>query len=103
MSDSESDRVFEMAAELFGLLSAPVRLRIVCALLGGEKNVTQLHDCVEASAPNLSQHLATLYRSGVLARRRAGSQVFYRIANDRIRVLCEAARVQQAARPTESD
>jgi ArsR family transcriptional regulator len=89
--------VFEKAAELFGLLSAPVRLRIVCALLGGEQNVTQLHDRVEASAANLSQHLATLYRSGVLARRRVGSQVFYRIANDRIRVLCEAARVQQAA------
>lgn len=85
-----------MAAELFGLLSAPVRLKIVCELSGGEKNVSQLLDCVEASQPNLSQHLATLYRCGILARRRVGSQVYYRIANDRVQVLCEAVRQQQS-------
>ena len=45
--------------------------------------------------PNLSQHLATLYRCGILGRRRQGSQVYYRIANDRARVLCEAVRAEQ--------
>ncbi|MFM2059739.1 MAG: hypothetical protein RLY71_4124, partial [Pseudomonadota bacterium] len=42
MNVSDRDRVFEMAAELFGLLSAPVRLKIVCELSAGEKNVSQL-------------------------------------------------------------
>lgn len=96
MSASDSDRVFEIAAELFGLLSAPVRLKIVCELSVGEKNVSQLLDCVEASQPNLSQHLATLYRCGILARRRVGSLVYYRIANDRVQVLCEAVRQQSS-------
>ena len=89
---SDSDRVFELAAELFGLLSAPIRLRIVCELLDGEQNVGQLTERVGASQPNLSQHLATLYRCGILARRRVGAQVWYRIANDRVQVLCEAVR-----------
>lgn len=41
-----SDRVFELAADLFSLLSAPTRLRIVCALRAGERNVGQLLECV---------------------------------------------------------
>jgi DNA-binding transcriptional ArsR family regulator len=89
---SDSDRVFALAAELFGLLSAPIRFRIVCELLEGEQNVGQLAERIGASRSNLSQHLATLYRCGILARRRVGAQVWYRIANDRVRALCEAVR-----------
>jgi DNA-binding transcriptional ArsR family regulator len=86
---SDSDRVFALAAELFGLLSAPIRFRIVCELLEGEQNVGQLAERIGASRSNLSQHL---YRCGILARRRVGAQVWYRIANDRVRALCEAVR-----------
>lgn len=80
---SEQDRVFERAAELFALLSAPVRLRIVQALLPGEQHVSQLIEQVGTTQPNLSQHLTTLYRCGVLARRRVGSQVLYSIVAER--------------------
>lgn len=92
----EGDRVFTVAAELFRLLSTPVRLKIVVALSQGELNVGQLQTCVETTQPNLSQHLATLYRCGILARRRIGAQVHYRIASDRVRLLCEAVLTEQA-------
>ena len=91
------DPVFSMAAELFGLLSSPVRLKVVCALVDGEMNVSQLLERVPASQPNLSQHLSTLYRCGVLARRREGAQVFYRISGERVALLCQAVRDEQAA------
>ena len=94
---SDSDPVFTIAAELFGLLSAPVRLKIVCALVEGELNVSQLMEKVDATQPNLSQHLSTLYRCGVLARRRVGAQVRYRLASQRVALLCEAVRDEQAA------
>lgn len=89
MDSSDQDRVFERAAELFALLSTRVRLRIVRELLDGEKNVTQLTGRVEASQPNLSHHLGVLYRSGLLSRRRAGAQVVYRIADDRLGLLAQ--------------
>ncbi len=54
MSECDGDRVFELAAELFGLLSAPVRLHIVCELLEGEQSAGGLAERVGASAPNLS-------------------------------------------------
>jgi DNA-binding transcriptional ArsR family regulator len=94
MSSDLDDRVFEAAADLFGLLAAPTRLRIVCVLIEGERNVTELLDRVAVSQPNMSQHLGMLYRAGVLARRRNGAQIHYRIDNAQVRRLCEALQPQ---------
>lgn len=88
MDARQRDQRLEQAADLFGLLAAPVRLRIVCALMTGECNVSDLAERLAATQPNMSQHLNVLYRSGVLARRRAGAQVFYRIDNETARNLC---------------
>ena len=90
MSSGPDDRVFEVAADLFGLLAAPTRLRIVCVLIEGERNVTELLDRVAVSQPNMSQHLGTLYRAGVLARQRYGAQVRYRVDSAQVRSLCAA-------------
>jgi ArsR family transcriptional regulator len=84
------DRRFESAAELFGLLSAPTRLRIVCALLDGERNVSQLLERIDVNQPNISQHLGTLYRAGIVDRRRTGAQVFYRVTDEAVRRLCRS-------------
>ena len=89
MLSSLDDRVYEIAADLFSLLSAPSRVRIVCVLMEGEKNVTELIACLALSQPNMSQHLGTLYRGGVLARRRTGAQVFYRVHHEQVRGLCQ--------------
>jgi DNA-binding transcriptional ArsR family regulator len=91
------DRVFELAAELFALLSTPTRLRIVCELARGEKNVGELLQRVAVSQSNISQHLGVLYRSGVLGRRREGVQMYYRIASQRVLLLCEAVCQTQSA------
>ena len=93
MVPSQGDRVFEIAADLFSLLSSPARLRIVCALIEGEKNVTELIKRVALSQPNMSQHLGRLYRGGVLARRRTGSLVFYRVEHAQVMSWCRALRV----------
>jgi len=37
----ESDIVFEMAAEVFRVMSAPMRLKIISSLCNGEKNVSR--------------------------------------------------------------
>lgn len=96
-SNMSSLQVFERAAELFGLLSTPVRLRIVSALCMGEKNVSELRSLIDAAQPNISQHLTMLYRSGVVAKRRSGAQVFYRIADEFSGLVCRAVCSQVAA------
>lgn len=92
----ESDEVFEMAAEIFRVMSAPMRLKIISCLCNGEKNVSQLLEEIDTTQPNMSQHLNTLYQAGVIGRRREGVQIFYRIINDRVVTLCRAVCTQIA-------
>jgi DNA-binding transcriptional ArsR family regulator len=84
----ESAKVFQTAAELFALLSTPVRLQILSALCNGEKNVSQMLEEIHVSQPNLSQHLSALYRAKVLGKRRDGTQIFYRIENQQAVIVC---------------
>ena len=93
---SESDQVFEAASELFRAMSAPMRLKIISSLCNGEKNVSQLLSEIHTTQPNMSQHLNTLYQSGVIGKRREGVQIFYRIVNDRVETLCRAVCTQIA-------
>jgi len=96
-SDREQeDSVFETAAELFGLLSTPVRLKIISAVCNGERNVSDLLAQIDTTQPNMSQHLATLYRAGVLGRRREGTQIYYRLQSERVATLCRAVCTQVA-------
>lgn len=87
-----SEPVFERAADIFGLLATPARLKILNVLCGRELNVTELGGALAMAQSNLSQHLNLLYRSGLLARRRSGAQVFYRVNPDSGDRLCEAVR-----------
>ena len=92
----EPDEVFDQAAELFRVMSAPMRLKIISSLCTSEKNVTQLLTEINTTQPNMSQHLNTLYHSGVLGKRREGVQIFYRIVDDRAAQMCRAVCMQIA-------
>jgi DNA-binding transcriptional ArsR family regulator len=89
-------KVFASVAELFGVLSTPIRLHIISALCNGERNVSQLLDHIDTTQPNMSQHLATLYRAGVLGKRREGTQIYYRLQSERVAMLCRAVCTQVA-------
>jgi DNA-binding transcriptional ArsR family regulator len=86
----------ERTAELFGVLSTPVRLQIIRALCDGEKNVTHLLAQIEASQPNMSRHLQVLYQSGVLTKRRSGHQIFYSLAEASRALVCSLVCLQPA-------
>ncbi len=97
MAQSTSeDRVFDSVAELFGVLSTPIRLKIISAVCNGEKNVSELLSEIETTQPNMSQHLSMLYRSGVLSKRRDGTQMYYRLQSERVATLCRAVCTQVA-------
>jgi DNA-binding transcriptional ArsR family regulator len=86
----KSDDVFDMAAELFRIMSAPMRLKILNCLSDGEKNVSYLLSKIDTTQPNMSQHLTTLYQAGILGKRREGVQIRYRIVDERVAKLCQA-------------
>jgi len=84
------DFVFEKAAEIFRVMAAPLRLKIVSCLCDGEQNVSYLLSKIDTTQPNMSQHLNTLYKAGIVAKQREGVQIYYRIANAQIVNLCKA-------------
>lgn len=94
---TDSEEVFEKAADIFRVMSAPMRLRIISALCNGEKNVGDLLAEIDTTQPNMSQHLNTLYQAGVVGKRRKGVQIYYRITNDHVVTLCRAVCVQIAS------
>jgi ArsR family transcriptional regulator len=64
------------------------RLMILCKLVEwGEANVTSLADAVGLSQSALSQHLAKMRAEGLIAFRRDGQTLWYRIADRRIEEL----------------
>jgi DNA-binding transcriptional ArsR family regulator len=93
---STEDLVFDSVAELFSVLSTPIRLKIISAVCNGEKNVSELLAEIDTTQPNMSQHLSMLYRSGVLAKRREGTQMYYRLQSERVATLCRAVCTQVA-------
>lgn len=84
-----SPAALEMIANRFKALSEISRLKIIIALEDGEKNVTALIGATELTQPNLSRHLQTLVEAGILARRKDGLSVFYRIADPAIFKMCD--------------
>ena len=93
----QSDQVLKRAADLLRLMTAPMRLKIISALCQSEKNVTELLACVDTTQPNMSQHLKTLYKAGILGKRRDGVQIYYHIANPHVTALCRAVCSQVAS------
>jgi DNA-binding transcriptional ArsR family regulator len=84
-----NDGGLELVARRFGVLAEPMRLRLLQALFDGEKNVTELIAATGGSQANISRHLQTLTTANVLARRKEGLQVFYRIDDPTIPKLCD--------------
>ncbi|MBP2296245.1 ArsR/SmtB family transcription factor [Azospirillum rugosum] len=74
-------------------LASRHRLMILCSLLEGEMPVGELVRRLGLSQSNLSQHLAKLREEGLVATRRDGTAIFYRIGSDRVRpILVELYR-----------
>jgi DNA-binding transcriptional ArsR family regulator len=66
------------AAEIFRVLADPTRLAIYESLVRRESSVLDLTARFDVSQPAVSQHLAVLRTSGLVAHRKQGRHVFYR-------------------------
>lgn len=90
------------AQELFQSLAHPIRLRLLLALCGGEECVCELADRFDRPQPYISQQLAELRRAGLVADRREGRRVFYRLTDARVCAVLAAAGLCTERQPTET-
>ena len=81
----------EELVEALKALAHPVRLRIMQALAGMERNVGEIDDAAEIGQPTLSQQLAVLRNAGLVKTRKDAKLVYYRIDEDRLSKVVDAA------------
>ena len=83
-------QLVEQAAERFRLLSDPTRLRLLNELDDAEElAVGELAERAGVGLSNTSKHLHQLEREGIVAKRRSGTTILYRIADPTLAELCE--------------
>lgn len=84
-----TQEAFELIAARFRILAEPMRLRILHTLGESEMSVTELVEATGAGQANISKHLGLLLDAGLVARRKEGLNVYYRVADPSIFELCE--------------
>ncbi len=80
------------AADAFGALADPTRLRLLYALARTELCVCDLACILGRSMGATSHQLQTLRRMGLVAYRMEGKLAYYRLTSDRVRALLDDAR-----------
>jgi ArsR family transcriptional regulator len=66
------------------LLANPDRLLLLCQLSQGEYSVGELERLLDIRQPTLSQQLGVLRNQDVVATRRDGKSIFYRVADPKL-------------------
>jgi DNA-binding transcriptional ArsR family regulator len=90
--------VFDAVARYFALMSDPTRLRILHAVCNGERTVGEIVEHTGGTQTNISRHLNLMHERGALARRKEGSLVHYRVADQALIAMCRdvCQRVSEA-------
>jgi rhodanese-related sulfurtransferase/DNA-binding transcriptional ArsR family regulator len=91
-SESPKQALFTQFAAVAKAVAHPHRLALLEQLAQGERSVDVLADRVRVSIANASQHLQHMRRSGLVAARREGKFVFYRLADDSVLDLLASIR-----------
>jgi ArsR family transcriptional regulator len=76
--------LFAQFAAVAKALAHPHRLELLEQLAQGERSVEVLGDRTGLSIANASQHLQHMLRAGLVANRREGKFIYYRLADDSV-------------------
>lgn len=82
-------RVLKLAAQYFGILAVPARLRLLGALRRGKQSVADLVLLSGCRKNDVSKHLAVLAGQGFVIP--AAGTGYYRVADRTVFTLCETA------------
>jgi len=100
-SESPKQTLLTQFAAVAKAVAHPHRLELLEQLAQGERSVEVLADRIRVSIANASQHLQHMRRAGLVAGRRDGKFVFYRLADDAVLDLLASLRRIAEARSAE--
>jgi len=77
----------DTATEILKSIAHPIRLKILCFLMDGEKNVGEIENEFGSTISNISQHLTVLRKADIISRRKEANYMFYSLKNQSIVAL----------------
>jgi ArsR family transcriptional regulator len=77
-------RYYELHADVCKTFGHPKRLMVISTLRDNELTVTDLAERTEMDISNLSQHLHVLRDKSLVATRREGTKIFYKLSHPNI-------------------
>jgi DNA-binding transcriptional ArsR family regulator len=98
----ETDQLFDAVAVYFHVLSEPMRLKIMRSICQEEKSVNQIVEEVEGGQANVSRHLKLMFQHGVVAKRKEGTQVLYKVSDPTMVDICRSVCSMIAGRIDDS-
>jgi rhodanese-related sulfurtransferase len=97
------DRLYEQFARIGQALASPHRLELIDLLAQGERSVEDLAAESNLSVANASQHLRALHQAELVATRRQGNRVLYRLEGPQVFTLWQSLRTTAEAQLAEID
>lgn len=91
------------ASEFLKAMAHPTRMFILCALIKGERSVTDLEGMLDMRQPAVSQQLARLRADELVAARRDGKNIYYKLARPEVIAVIAALHEAFCARTENTD
>src|SRR5512133_1732339 len=101
MDPASARKLRNSAKEACGLLSVLAhedRLVLLCQIAHDEHSVGELEELLDIRQPTLSQQLGVLRREGLVATRREGKKIFYRLKSREALAIIDSLYVQFCSR-----
>jgi len=86
------NEIFELHADFCKMISSAKRLMIVELLSQKELSVSQIAEAMDVPHSNVSQHLRVMRSRHIVATRKDGQTVYYRLTNTRLPKVCAEIR-----------
>ncbi|MER5621566.1 metalloregulator ArsR/SmtB family transcription factor [Streptosporangium sp. NPDC002544] len=84
MAEFPEEPIYRQLARIGRTLASPVRLRLLDVLDQGERTVEQLSEEADIPLKNTSAQLQQLRAAHLVTSRKAGTRVYYRLADERV-------------------
>jgi DNA-binding transcriptional ArsR family regulator len=87
-----NEQQIDIVTELLKSIAHPIRMKILCFLMDGEKNVGEIEQQFGSTISNISQHLTVLRKANIIDRRKEANFMFYSIKDNNILKLMETLK-----------
>jgi DNA-binding transcriptional ArsR family regulator len=89
MSDlTEFEPFVDQIADFFSILAEPSRVKIIHAICREERNVSEIVQATGLTQTNVSRQLNHMLAAGVLARRKQGTQAYFKVTDETLIQMC---------------